>query len=165
MKCQRCPKPVSFHITEVLAPDQYEEVHLCEECGRKYLDEPLPTKSPPPSSAISPIPTEQAVNDPSAKQCEVCGLKFVEFRNSGRLGCPDDYDEFREDLLPLLESIHGDTKHQGKIPRRVPKPPVKKAELSQLRKRLSRAVAEEAYEDAARLRDQIKALEDHDQLS
>ncbi|MCZ2341868.1 MAG: UvrB/UvrC motif-containing protein [Bacteroidales bacterium] len=165
MKCQRCPKPVSFHITEVIAPNQYEEVHLCEECGRKYLNEPFPVKATPPAQAVPSIPTEHAVNDPSAKQCEVCGLKFVEFRNSGRLGCPDDYDEFREDLLPLLESIHGDTKHLGKTPRRVPKPSAKKAELSQLRKRLSRAVSDEAYEEAARLRDQIKALEDYDQHS
>lgn len=162
MKCQRCPKPVSYHITEVLAPEQFEEVHLCEDCAKKYLNEPQPIPPAPPPKVAPATPAEHTVNDPSAKQCEVCGLKFVEFRNSGRLGCPDDYDEFREDLIPLLESIHGDTKHNGKAPRRRPKPRVRKAELTQLRKRLSRAVADEAYEEAARLRDQIKALEDSD---
>ncbi len=34
-------------------------------------------------------------------------IKFVEFRNSGRLGCPNDYVEFRDELMPLLENIHG----------------------------------------------------------
>ena len=40
MKCQRCPKQATLHITEVLGEDRYEEVHLCEDCAKKYLVEP-----------------------------------------------------------------------------------------------------------------------------
>ena len=40
MKCQRCPKQATLHITEVLGGDRYEEVHLCEDCAKKYLVEP-----------------------------------------------------------------------------------------------------------------------------
>ena len=35
MKCQRCPKQATLHITEVLGEDRYEEVHLCEECAKQ----------------------------------------------------------------------------------------------------------------------------------
>jgi hypothetical protein len=28
------------------------------------------------------------------QECPYCGIKFVEFRNSGRLGCPHDYIGF-----------------------------------------------------------------------
>ena len=72
----------------------------------------------------------------STAQCEVCGIKFVDFRNTGRLGCPHDYQEFREELTPLLENIHGETRHCGKTPRRLPQSKQTQSELIQLRKQL-----------------------------
>ena len=95
------------------------------------------------------------------RQCPECGIKFVEFRNSGRLGCPHDYEAFREELLPLLENIHGDPpRHQGKTPRRLPQTKQTQSELVQLRKQLLQAVNKEDYEAAARLRDRIRQLEE-----
>ena len=44
MKCQKCPKQATLHITEVLGEDRYEEHHLCEECAHEYLYEPQPKK-------------------------------------------------------------------------------------------------------------------------
>ena len=89
-----------------------------------------------------------------------CGIKFVEFRNSGRLGCPHDYQEFREELVPLLENIHGETRHCGKTPRRCRRRKQTQSELIQLRNRLKQAVTKEDYEEAARLRDRIRKLEE-----
>ena len=94
------------------------------------------------------------------RECPHCGVKFVEFRNSGRLGCPHDYDEFREELLPLLENIHGETRHVGKTPRRLPQSRQAQSEMMQLRKQLQQAVTREAYEEAAQIRDQIHRLEE-----
>ena len=94
------------------------------------------------------------------RECPLCGIKFVEFRNSGRLGCPHDYQEFREELQPLLENIHGDTRHCGKTPRRLPQSQQTQSELIQLRKQLHQAVTREAYEEAAQLRDKIRKLEE-----
>ena len=87
-------------------------------------------------------------------------MKFVEFRNHGRLGCPHDYDAFKDDLLPLLESVHGETKHAGKSPRRVPNSAGSQLELSQLRKKLQQFINDEKYEAAAQIRDQIRQLEE-----
>lgn len=86
-------------------------------------------------------------------------MKFVDFRNSGRLGCPHDYQAFAAELTPLLESIHGSTRHLGKTPRRLPRNKQLQQELTRLRKQLHQAVVEEAYEEAARLRDRIRELE------
>ena len=44
MKCQRCTKQATLHITEVLGEERFEEVHLCEECAKKYLYEPQQKK-------------------------------------------------------------------------------------------------------------------------
>ena len=65
-----------------------------------------------------------------------------------------------DDLLPLLENIHGETRHCGKTPRRLPQNQQAHSELVQLRNRLKQAVTKEDYEEAARIRDKIRQLEE-----
>jgi protein arginine kinase activator len=146
MKCQRCPKQATLHITEVLGEDRYDEVHLCEDCAKKYL-----------------VELEEAVEEAEAPvtgpTCDACGISYLEFRNQGRFGCAHDYDAFKAELLPLLESIHGDVRHAGKTPRRLPRTQGAQVELTNLRRRLQQLVTEENYEEAARVRDRIKELE------
>ena len=155
-KCQRCQSPATLHITEILGPGQFEEVHLCEQCATKYSQD-APAKS---GKGAKELTAEADEGLFSQHACPQCGIKFVDFRNSGRLGCPHDYDAFREDLAPLLENIHGDTKHCGKTPRRLPQAKQNQTELVQLRKQLTQAIHKEAYEEAARIRDRIRQLEE-----
>jgi protein arginine kinase activator len=157
MKCEKCPNAATLHITEILGENHIEELHLCEVCAQKYLNEPNP-----PKVSAKAVPLDD-LEDATAghQECENCGLKFVDFRNTGRLGCPHDYDVFREELVQLLENIHGETRHVGKVPRRAPDARRGQAELIRLRKALSAAVNKEQYEEAARIRDRIKRLEEH----
>ena len=155
MKCQRCQKQATLHITEVLAEDRFEEVHLCEDCAKKYLYEPQQKK------VVEVLSEAEEPEGVAEKQCEVCGIKFVEFRNHGRLGCPHDYDAFKEDLSPLIESVHGDTRHVGKVPQRLPRAQAALPEIAKLRRALIKAVSDEAYEEAAQLRDRIRQLEEY----
>jgi protein arginine kinase activator len=159
MKCQKCTKAATLHITEILGEDQVDELHLCEECAHKYLYEPQEEKATSKATASS---GGEELEEPAVlnRECQVCGIKFVDFRNSGRLGCPHDYQEFREELTPLLENIHGETRHCGKTPRRLPQNKQMQSELIQLRKQLLSAVNKEAYEEAAKLRDRIRRLEE-----
>ncbi len=158
MKCQKCPKPATLHITEILSEEQIEELHLCEECAHKYLYEP---QAKPASSKPAVAHGEEAEESPGMnRQCPLCGIKFLDFRNQGRLGCPHDYQEFHDELIRLLENIHGETRHCGKVPKRLPQNKQKQSELIQLRKQLLHAINKEAYEEAARLRDRIRQVED-----
>ena len=62
--------------------------------------------------------------------------------------------------MPLLERVHeGASQHVGKVPSRAGTDERRPAALLRLRAALKDAVAEEDYERAARLRDQIKELE------
>jgi protein arginine kinase activator len=159
MKCQKCHNQATLHITEILSDDQFEELHLCEQCANKYLYESQQKGGAAKGgSAESVREGEESLF--GQHECPSCGLKFVEFRNSGRLGCPHDYQEFREELLPLLENIHGEARHCGKTPRRMPQNKQAQSELIQLRGRLKLAVQKEDYEEAARIRDQIRQLEE-----
>ena len=108
------------------------------------------------------IKTASNLREPtSADQqvCPLCQITWLDFRNTGRLGCPHDYEVFRDDLLPLIENIHDETRHAGKVPRRAPQGTQRQAEMIQLRNELKRAVAAEDYEAAARIRDRIKGLD------
>jgi protein arginine kinase activator len=138
----------------VVNEEQWEELHLCEECYHKFFFEPQQAQK---GDAADEGDETNLLNQ---RECPVCGIKFVEFRNSGRLGCPNDYDEFRDELTPLLENIHGETRHCGKTPRRLPQNKQTQSELLQLRKQLQQAVTREAYEEAAGLRDRIRKLEE-----
>lgn len=159
MKCQKCHNQATLHITEILNDDQFEELHLCEQCANKYLYESQQKGGPGKGGPAESV-REAEENLFGQHECPSCGLKFVEFRNSGRLGCPHDYQEFREELLPLLENIHGEARHCGKTPRRMPPNKEAQSELIQLRGRLKLAVQKEDYEEAARIRDQIRQLEE-----
>src|SRR5712692_5215745 len=145
MKCQKCTKAATLHITELVTEEQVEELHLCEECAHKYLYSG--TQQKPGSTKIAPMGQGDESDEPAMlnRECQVCGLKFVDFRNTGRLGCPHDYQAFREELLPLLENIHGETRHSGKSPRRLPQTKQFQSDLIQLRKQLHQAVTREAY--------------------
>jgi protein arginine kinase activator len=160
MKCQRCHNPATLHITEVLSEEKYEELHLCEQCANKYLHEQH--KGALGKAGVAGEATAESEDGGTYAQheCPQCAIKFVEFRNTGRLGCPHDYQEFRAELLPLLENIHGETKHCGKTPRRQPENKQAQSELIQLRTRLKQAVTKEDYEEAARIRDRIRTLEE-----
>jgi protein arginine kinase activator len=172
MKCQKCAKPATFHITDIVEKGKHREFHFCDEHARQHLAPPDETAEPPISelakkliiggSAIAAGSGSGGSREPSPadKQvCPICQITFLEFRNSGRLGCPYDYEVFRDELMPLLENIHGETRHSGKVPKRAPRNTQQQTTLIQLRNELKRAVAAEDYEAAARLRDKIKGIE------
>lgn len=160
-KCLRCTKQASLHITE-LKNGKALSLHLCDTCAQEYLS--TVDVGGNPESFTDPISIGQAPQSSdnpikNTHACPHCGMTFKQFRSHGRLGCPHDYEEFHDDLLPLLESIHGETQHVGKYPPKVSDDNRRQYQLIRLRNELKTAVDEEAYERAAQLRDEIQSLE------
>jgi protein arginine kinase activator len=149
-----------LHITEILSEEQFEELHLCEHCAGKYLYEQQPKQASMKHSLAEGLAETEEPGILGQHECPHCGLTFTEFRNTGRLGCPNDYHEFKSELMPLLENIHGETRHCGKSPRRLPQTKQAQSELMQLRNQLKQAVTREDYEEAARIRDSIRRIEE-----
>ncbi|MBX6312012.1 MAG: UvrB/UvrC motif-containing protein [Isosphaeraceae bacterium] len=157
MTCQQCQDEASVHLTEAVN-GQVREVHLCGACARKAgLVVPEGTQPELPLDqvvqALILTHVGELVGELAQRTCPCCGLKFMEFRTEGQLGCPHDYESFYRGLLPILRRTHGATRHVGKIPRR--RPATGTARLK-LRAELRRAIALEDYETAARLRDQLR---------
>jgi protein arginine kinase activator len=122
------------------------------------LNNPSETESPEAPDELSEAEASQ-LEVMDHLLCPNCGISFREFRSQGRLGCPHDYIAFEKELMPLLENIHGATQHVGKYPKRAPNSSQQQFKLIKLRNELRSAVDDEDYERAARLRDEIQALE------
>jgi len=162
MKCQFCSNPATVHLTK-LVKKQKLEVHLCEACAVKQQAAPADLSL---SSILESVIGQHV--SPVAEElgrliCPTCGIKYMEFRADGRLGCPADYEVFRAGLVPILQRIHRATRHAGKAPRRGSRAADAAAELLDLRQQLRRAVRAEDYEKAAALRDLIRRKEGSDE--
>jgi protein arginine kinase activator len=155
MTCQRCQDEATVHLTETV-DGQRRKLDLCASCARE-AGVALPEK-PPPLALDAVVQTlivahvGELVGEMADLTCPDCRLKFMEFRARGRLGCPHDYQVFMRGLLPLLQRVHGATRHVGKIARRRPEV----SERLRLRSRLREAIVREDYELAVTLRDQLR---------
>lgn len=160
-KCGRCAKPAVYHITE-LREGAVEALHLCESCAKEFLAQAQSAEASSSSESAEPGEERETAEQRDALEklvCPHCGISFKEFRSQGRLGCPQDYTVFRQELVPLLENIHGEVQHIGKIPQRAPRGTQREFELIRLRSQLKQAVESEEYERAADIRDKIQLLE------
>lgn len=159
MKCQSCSKPATVHVTKIVN-GQKQATHLCQKCAEKQqmvtseqlnLQVILQTVIGP---HLGPVTDELG-----RLICPECGIKYMEFKAGGRLGCPRDYAVFRGALEPLLLRIHRSTRHVGKSPRHAQRNAGWQREVVDLRQQLRHAVEGEAYEEAARLRDLLRQKE------
>ena len=101
---------------------------------------------------LAQTPREDSVH------CDVCGLTYEEFQNTGKLGCAHCYKVFSEQLSPLLQRVHGRTQHAGRVPANREEENRLQHSILELKIKMDHAVQEENFEEAAALRDQIHAL-------
>ncbi len=157
-KCDKCDRPATVYLTEILGGQKIEK-HFCENCASS---EGITIKAEMPiSQLLEDFVLQTSGEQPDNElQCEVCGLTFKEFRQKGLLGCPNDYQVFGSALTSLVErSQEGATHHLGKVPHRAGSDQKKQTAILRLRAELQVAIANEDYEQAAILRDQIKEFE------
>jgi len=161
MVCDACKQQqATVHLTEIVN-GQMTELHLCEACANQKgaqveshfgLSDLL-------AGLADFGKASESESEAPAKACPTCGMTYDDFRKVGRLGCADCYPTFKRSLSSLLKRIHGSMHHLGKSPARLVKPPKAKLELAEMKQRLERAIEMEEFEQAARLRDQIRELE------
>ncbi|NLB77802.1 MAG: DNA helicase UvrBC [Clostridiaceae bacterium] len=93
-----------------------------------------------------------------ALQCDRCGLTIDEFNNTGKIGCNKCYEVFFDPMQQLLNRIHGNTHHRGKVPNKFISKQLTDSKIDELKQELSVCIENEAYERAAEIRDRIKEL-------
>ena len=163
MQCQICKKAeATIHLTEIVE-GQRSEMHICQMCAQ---NEGIAVKSQIPlnellSNLLAYQPKEEEYEELEEEVvCQDCGFTLDQFRKEGVLGCPGDYEVFKDALEPLLEKAHGGHSiHKGKVPSKVPADDKSKMKITSLRQQLQIAVTAEDYEMAAKLRDEITRIE------
>ncbi len=162
MLCTNCGnKEAVFHYKQIINGVRSEQ-HLCSECARElgYSNQIESTFDF--SDMLNNFISIPSFLKPTStvRSCKNCGTSFEEFKKTGLLGCEKCFDEFKNIIEATLAQIQPSTSHKGKLSGASGKKIQMKNELNDLKEQLKRAVIDEKYEDAAVLRDKIKALEE-----
>ena len=158
MLCDACQSnPATVFLTQIV-DGKMQKVNLCENCSKeKGVSDPTGFAL---TDFLLGLGASEAVEQTATEQqCPVCGFSQSDFKKTGRLGCSNCYETFFEGLDPLLKTMHKGTKHVGKVPARLFREIELSTQLKDLREGLERSVSAEDYEEAAKLRDQIRHLE------
>lgn len=164
--CEHCHKNVGT-VTVLEIPRDAEsgeslpatQMLLCEICAQaKNLPHaPVPKKS---FGDIWKLLQASSAKAPKSKEvvCPDCGMTLTELRNRGRVGCARDYELFAKDIEEILERMHGATEHKGRTPSLSQAEVSRIQAITDLQKDLDEAIRAEAYEKAARIRDELQSL-------
>ena len=183
MKCDKCSKKATVHLTEIV-DGKAAEMHLCEDCARdqsQHMEQQFGL-----ADLLAGL-TDFGKQVPEVQKdnlvCSACGLSYEDFRKFGRFGCAQCYGAFKAHLKLLFKKIHGSNVHLGKkvmavgqvvdglklteaaidVPAAAPLPvaPVMDAveTADTLRVKMRKAIEEEDFELAAELRDRIRDME------
>jgi protein arginine kinase activator len=163
MTCDQCrEREAVIHLTQIVN-EQVTTLHLCEKCAaEKGVESPGSTVKTPLGTFLAAMGKGAEQQLPAARTgeaCARCGATFQDFRESGRLGCPDCYRAFESSLRDLLRRLHGSTHHLGeRYAEREPEV-IPAAQAADLREQLRLAVETENFELAAELRDRLRVME------
>ncbi len=163
MICNVCgTNEATIHLTEIVN-EQMVEIHLCETCAQeKGTEFKTHFNVNDLLSSLTDLAKEITSDEKILTKCPNCGLSYEEFGRTGRLGCAECYEAFSKLLIPLIKRVQHSVQHVGKRPSRLATPPPLQAkhDLRELQNRLTKLIQQEAFEEAARLRDKIKQLEE-----
>lgn len=181
MKCVNCGRnDANIKYTRIINGKKTEMI-LCEECAKAEgiddLDFNMPIDF---SNFISDffeddfmLPSFQLMKE---QNCSKCGLTFESFVKSGKLGCSECYNVFSNKIDSVLKNLHGTSTHKGRAPKilneknkenfignneNTKKQKIENEtenKINNLNIKLQEAIKEERYEEAAKIRDEIKQL-------
>ena len=181
MLCDNCGKREANVRYSENINGRKKELHLCEECSKKLGIENMDFNMPIDfSSFFGGLLEDFGTNDfmplfNEVKQlkCDNCGYTFEDIVNTGKLGCENCYSVFEDRLDLIIKKIQGSNKHVGrtgkiidsKISEKINNKDSKTennkdvSKVEKLQNDLKKAIKEEKYEEAAKIRDEIKKLE------
>lgn len=165
MKCNKCGADNANTHVKTIINGEFKEYDLCSECAKKigytnvfgdienefsnflgtFFGNALPART-------------------QATRCDFCGSTYSDIAKSGHVGCAKCYEIFKEQLLPSIRRIHGNTVHcgknsmQSKGEKTVASEPTKEEIIKNLQTELDKAIKEQNFEYAAELRDKIKEM-------
>ena len=175
MKCEMCHKLEAAQAIKKAIAGEVQELYVCNDCARLEVSAQTTARSKADTSsgtsaegveAVAALPLMGMIIDAAFEiigrasslvepKCPQCGITRQEYRNQSRLGCPECYAAFAQELEMALLDLHRATGHVGKVPAQ--------AQVSLARHKIEQALAgavqNQQYEEAIQLRDQLLQME------
>jgi len=164
MLCEKChQKQATVHMQQIVNGSK-TEMHLCQDCSTQ-MESPISIEALF-NGLLGSFLSMAAEKQPSHKvsvryePCFTCGMTYEDFKSAGgKLGCADCYRVFSRELAPILKNVQASVRHEGKFPQKFGQSMFQKREAARLRELIRKAIEEENFEEAARLRDEVRSLE------
>ena len=161
MKCDRCGNASVYHSTYIVNGIA-RSTNLCKDCAIKEG-----VFSTAPTSIFDELMLNFAdflgYEKVENIVCPVCKTSLKELKTTGRLGCPNCYETFRQEISRIINKIAPYHEHKQERLQDFKEKPARKEttqeKIERLRAEMKSAVAEERYEDAAKIKKQITKLE------
>ncbi|MBQ8953457.1 MAG: UvrB/UvrC motif-containing protein [Clostridia bacterium] len=161
--CDECgERPANIHLTTIVDGEK-KDFNLCSECLARKKE--LSVDFGAIASRLSKmIRQKQEKADAESEtplpdiSCAQCGTTYAAFRASGRMGCAQCYEAFRQPLAEWMQQTQGASRHIGRESGGMTCSVSLRMQIDKLRRMQKKAIANEEYEQAALLRDQIRTL-------
>jgi len=174
MKCDLCNTNEATIYLIRIQDNTVKRINICEECAKKYsflsdedfhndfaniLYEFFGEGSNPASGRVKKIWGNLSYR--RNRKCPYCGIDLETIKKTGLVGCGNCYRELGSALLPLIKNIQGTLENKSKAPLNTSKKIRAEVSIRKLRHKLQNEILIENFEEAARIRDKIKRLENN----
>lgn len=150
MFCQNCGKNFATRFYKENINGYIKHFALCSKCAEN--DKKLKTLFNIPSLDNDFMDFQfLSKQNQAQKVCKNCMTTENDIRKTGRVGCGECYKNFEKILTPYIKKIQGCTTHIGTE--------TSLNSIDELKKQLKKAIENESYEEAAKIRDEIKRKE------
>ena len=156
MVCDICGENEAVVVINKIMNDKKHELHLCMNCAK---ERGLITRNGKLEMSLAGLFEDVAASKKSDRLCPVCGHKFSEIKKTLRVGCPECYSIFAEEIKEIMKLNGIIGSYTGSMPERLANFRSVLTDRMYLQAKMEESVANEDYEKAAIYRDRLKALE------
>ncbi len=175
MKCDFCyNNEATIHLIKIQGT-KVERINICKECAKDFSflnDEDFYNDLAEILYKFFHKGNENTGSDRNKKilkslkyarnlKCSYCGIDLKTIKKMGRVGCGNCYSEFKDILFPIIKSIQGSLENKGKIPVNTSRKIKLEKSIRDLRNKLQSEIIIENFEEAAKIRDRIRKLEEN----
>lgn len=153
MICSNCGKNNATITYKQNINGEVTNLNLCENCAHKLgilnsFDD-----------IFSPMILDLDYILPEEVKCKKCGYTFSKYKSTGLFGCDECYNTFKREIDSILPKIQGKNRHVTNKSLNKLNDNKNLSEIDKLKNKLQQLIKEENFEEAAVVRDKIKALE------
>ncbi len=161
MNCDKCGKPSVYH-SKLIVNGVSQTTNLCRDCAIK--EGVFSTETTMFDDFFAPFADLLSFEKVADIVCPVCKTTLRQFKSSLKLGCPNCYEAFKNEVNSTLKRIAPNENHKQEklndyIKKQAKKPVTKQEKIAALRVEMAQAIKEERYEDAGKLKKKIQKLE------